>query len=102
MAWRDIEIAHDGGDRLAAAVHVGGGLEQAQLLPRQDGAGEQAVELGLQTKGPAMICGDGLNEPETDVVARGLILGPGIAEADDQADAGLGHGDRRNDSLRSP
>ncbi len=79
------------GDRLAAAVHVGGRLEQSQIDARNTDSTDLAMKLGLGTKGFAILGGKAIDEPEPNVVTRRLVLFSWVAETHQQANSRFAH-----------
>lgn len=89
--WRDSEIPRHRSQGLAAAVHEGHGLEQAQVDATHQEAAEEAVKLDLGAKGNLMARRQGIHEPEAHVMARGFVLGTRITQAHDELDTSLWH-----------
>src|SRR5690625_788904 len=83
--WNAVEPAQ-GGRGLSASVHVGGGDEQANLAVAQADlcAGPTKPALGAQR----LMTGAGRlgDRPGADIVPGVLVLGAGIAQADDDRD----------------
>src|SRR5690606_14533405 len=81
---RDIEIAAESRDGLTAAVHVGGGKEQSQVVTSQGDAAGVAEELALTAQlAVALRCHTG-QKPGTSVVAVTVVLRAWISQAHNQ------------------
>ena len=76
----ELHRRHDG---LAAVVHVGLRLEEEAALPAEGAVRDVALELHAVDL-DALGRGDRVDRHESGIVARVLILHPGVAEADDE------------------
>src|SRR6202008_3903644 len=68
-----------------------GGLEQQQVGAADAHPCQHAPELRFHAVLRAAGLGQQVDEPEAGVVARVLVLGAGVAQADDGANAGFSH-----------
>src|SRR5690606_19801385 len=73
-------------DGLAAQVHVRHRLQQPDAAPSEANLRALALQLALARERAAMFAGEQVDEPEAGVVACRLVLGSGVAEADDEID----------------
>ena len=80
---RRLHVVHQRADRESAAVHVRLRLEQRQLAPLDLHAGDLAVVTRMRAEFGALGARERVHEPEPRVVPREPVLGPGVAESDD-------------------
>lgn len=83
---RQLEIGRERLHRLAAAVHEGGGFEQAYVMSIKLQATYISAEFALATEAAPMSTGKCIHKPEAGIVACQNVIGPGIAEADHELD----------------
>src|SRR6185503_9046593 len=81
---RDLEVLGEGAHGLAAAVHVAHRLHEPQRRVRDRHAADVGVVAALRLQAAIVAARQLVDEPETRVVARVLVLDARIAEADDQ------------------
>lgn len=70
-------------DRMPAAVHERGRLQQAHALAIHLYLTTVAVQLGLKSEAAPSSLGQGIGKPEADIVPVAQVLRPGIAQTDD-------------------
>ena len=82
---RDLEKGGQGGDGVPRKVHIGKGLEQADLAAVHFALAPQALELAFGDRN-APLAGQVVQSGKAGVVAGALVFGLGVAEAGDQPD----------------
>ena len=82
----DFVKAGDGRHCPAAGIHEGRGLEQPAFVSLVLQAAGRAEEFALGIEPGAMRGSNLIHPPEARVVARGFVLGAGIAQTYDQLD----------------
>ena len=85
----DLEKACQGGHRFARQVHKGLGFEQPNRLALKGGARHQAVVAAVHYQRGFERARGAIDKPETGVVAGGVIVGAGIAQANEELDHGV-------------
>jgi len=78
----DFVEAGQGGDRLAAVIHVGLRFQQPEAVTGELRLAHIAVKLALTTKAGAGGAGDRIGKPESGVVPCLLVLRSRITETD--------------------
>src|ERR1700730_14911582 len=78
-----VEIGH-ALDRATAAIHEAHGLQQPQLGVAEPHLRELALVARLIPEHAAEAAGQLVDEPETGIVPRARVFGPGVAETDNQ------------------
>jgi len=80
----DLEEIGQGRHGLAAAVHVGGGDEQANFAPLVNELAHQAEILAIDREVDALALGHALNEKGPCIVPGLVVFGAGVTQANDQ------------------
>ena len=75
-------------DGLAAAVHVGGGNEQTNVLALMAELSRQAEILAVSGQRYTLGAGEAFNEKSPCVMPGLFVFGAGVTQADDQLDGG--------------
>src|SRR5690606_26247404 len=83
----DLPEAQRGDHRLAAEVHVGGRLQQPGLVAGDPHPRGLAEQLRIDAEPLAFARGQGVDKTEPGVVPGPCVLGSGVAQPDDEADA---------------
>ena len=83
---RYAEISGQAGDRLATAIHEGGGFEQPAFPATLKNPTGLAMESGLIPEYTAMLPGKQINEPEARVMAGFRVLPARITQTYNETD----------------
>jgi hypothetical protein len=84
ILWFDPEEARKRRDSLAAAVHVGGGNQQANILTLMREASGQAKIFAIGHQVYTLCVGDALNKKGPRVMPGLFVFGAWISQANDQ------------------
>ena len=87
----DLVVVRDRRDAFSRAIHESERLQEPDFFSGDACAGNFTLEFGLIAKCSAVLVGEGIEKAKASVVSCSLILGPGIAEPDDETNGSVCH-----------